>query len=121
VLALSSAWCPFRLFVTLPCVRRERRVMWCGLVAMSGAMRRPDALVLVAASSEFAYFQTTDGGAQAFGSLIPLSFYVQQCMDIFGPQFNQTTIAGNVAWTNLVYGGRNVGAGGSNIVFPNGR
>jgi len=68
--------------------------------------------------AEFAYFQSTDSANQVFGSLIPVSWYIQQCVDIFGPQFNATAIAGNVAWTNTVYGGRDVE--GSEIVFPNG-
>ena len=53
-----------------------------------------------------------------FGDLIPVSWYEQQCVDIFGPQFNASTIATNVAWTNTYYGGKDVE--GSNIVFPNG-
>lgn len=53
-----------------------------------------------------------------FGNLIPVSWFVQQCIDIFGPQFNASAIANNVAWTNTVYGGKDVE--GSNILFPNG-
>ncbi len=56
--------------------------------------------------SEFAYFQSTDAGSsQCFGNLIPVSWYIQQCMDIFGPQFNASAIAYNVGWTNTFYGG----------------
>jgi hypothetical protein len=68
--------------------------------------------------AEFAYFQSTDGANQVFGNLIPVSWYEQQCVDIFGPQFTVQAITDNVAWTNTYYGGKDVE--GSEIVFPNG-
>lgn len=69
--------------------------------------------------AEFAYFQTTDAkSGQPFGSPLPLSFSVQQCIDIYGPMFDQTFIANRVAATNTHYGGRDVL--GTNILMPNG-
>ena len=41
-------------------------------------------------------------------------------MDIFGAQFNTTTIAAAVNWTNVYYGGWNISTSVTNIVFPNG-
>lgn len=68
--------------------------------------------------AEFGYFQSTDSTNQVFGTNIPVSFYVQQCTDIFGPLFNASTIAANADWVNDFYGGKDLE--GSNIVLPNG-
>jgi len=68
---------------------------------------------------EFAYFQTTDSpsSVQPFGNLIPLSFYVDLCNDVYGIPFD----ADRIAYTNSMYGGRNLPATGpSNIIFVNG-
>lgn len=70
--------------------------------------------------SQFAFYQTSDSPSQPFGSLFPLSFSVQQCMDIFGSQFNNSAIAAAVKWTNVYYGGWNISTSVTNIVFPNG-
>jgi hypothetical protein len=61
---------------------------------------------------EFGYYQSSDSTNQPFGNLFPVSFSLQQCMDIYN-------IAGpNVAWTNTDYGGLNIS--GTRIVMPNG-
>ena len=70
--------------------------------------------------TEFGYYQTTDSDNQPFGDMFPLSFYIQQCQDIFGPAFNQSTIMGGIKWTEANYGGRNISEDTRNIVFPNG-
>lgn len=71
--------------------------------------------------SQFAYFQTTDSPDQPFGTFFPLKFSVQQCMDIYGPQFNQDAILSAVEWSNTYYGGKDItSSSASNIVFPNG-
>ena len=51
--------------------------------------------------------------------MFPLKFSVQQCEDIFGPQFSQSAIEEGIKWTMINYGGRNVNDT-RNIVFPNG-
>ena len=70
--------------------------------------------------SQFAYFQTTDSFNQPFGSLFPLKFFLQQCLDIYGPKFTPETIEGAVEWTNTYYGAREIASSATNIVFPNG-
>ena len=70
--------------------------------------------------SQFAFYQTSDSKDQPFGSLFPLKFSIQQCMDIFGDQFNQSAIQAAVDWTNNYYGGWNISTSVTNIVFPNG-
>ena len=52
--------------------------------------------------------------------MFPLSFSVQQCQDIFGPEFNQSAIMEGIKWTEINYGRRNISKDTSNIVFPNG-
>ena len=70
--------------------------------------------------SQFAYFQTTDSFNQPFGSLFPLKFIMQQCLDIYGLEFTPETIEDAVEWTNTYYGAREIATSASNIVFPNG-
>ena len=52
--------------------------------------------------------------------MFPLNFYVQQCRDIFGPNFNESTIEERIKWTEMNYGGRNISKDTQNIVLPNG-
>ncbi|XP_049744804.1 putative serine protease K12H4.7 [Elephas maximus indicus] len=67
--------------------------------------------------TEFGFFQTTDSKKQTFTGL-PLSYFVQQCSDFFGPKFNHDSLNTGVISTNAYYGGLNVT--GSKIIFPNG-
>ncbi|XP_068729188.1 putative serine protease K12H4.7 [Montipora capricornis] len=68
--------------------------------------------------TEFGFYQTSDSDTQPFGKLFPLKFFIQQCMDIFGPQFNATNIQNGVDQTNTNYGGYEISS--SKIIFPNG-
>ncbi|KAG8445353.1 hypothetical protein GDO86_010220 [Hymenochirus boettgeri] len=67
--------------------------------------------------TEFGFFQSSDSTAQPFSG-IPLSYHVQQCSDIFGPEFNLSMITDSVQKTNEFYGGFKIQ--GSHIIFPNG-
>ncbi|KAM7425914.1 hypothetical protein ABFA07_022721 [Porites harrisoni] len=68
--------------------------------------------------TEFGFYHTSDSANQPFGKLFPLNFSIQQCMDIFGPQFNAANIQRGIDQTNTNYGG--YGIASSKIVFPNG-
>nr|XP_006823961.1 PREDICTED: putative serine protease K12H4.7-like [Saccoglossus kowalevskii] len=68
--------------------------------------------------TEFGYYQTSDAINQPFGHNFPLSFSLQQCQDIYGKQFNQTTLTAGIKSTNTNYGG--LGLKTNNVVFPNG-
>lgn len=68
--------------------------------------------------TEFGFYQTTDSKEQVFGTMFPLSFSIKQCMDIFGTQFNASSINKGIDWTNTNYGGYSMSA--ERIVFPNG-
>ncbi|XP_023595892.1 putative serine protease K12H4.7 [Trichechus manatus latirostris] len=67
--------------------------------------------------TEFGFFKTTDSMNQPFTGL-PLSYYVQQCSDLFGPEFNYDKLNTGVMSTNEYYGGFSVR--GSKIIFSNG-
>eukprot|EP00112_Aurelia_sp_Birch-Aquarium-sp1_P012459 Seg2620.1 transcript_id=Seg2620.1/GoldUCD/mRNA.D3Y31 product="putative serine protease K12H4.7" protein_id=Seg2620.1/GoldUCD/D3Y31 len=68
--------------------------------------------------TEFGYYQTTDSQSQPFGKLSPLSFSVQQCIDIFGSKFNSTNINRGIDFTNTNYGG--FGYNAEKVLFVNG-
>ncbi|KAM9316476.1 putative serine protease K12H4.7 [Gastrophryne carolinensis] len=67
--------------------------------------------------TEFGYFQSSDSMSQPFSGF-PLSYHVQQCVDIFGLKFNLSMVTATIQQTNENYGGFNIQ--GSRIIFPNG-
>ncbi|XP_038049891.1 thymus-specific serine protease-like [Patiria miniata] len=68
--------------------------------------------------TEFGFFQTSDGKDQPFGNGFPVSFSLQQCSDIYGKQFNKTTLTQGIARTNTNYGAKGIRA--TKVIFPNG-
>ncbi|KAJ8951297.1 hypothetical protein NQ318_008201 [Aromia moschata] len=68
--------------------------------------------------TEFGYYQTSSQEIPVFGSRFPLSFFTQQCVDLFGEQFNETFVGEQVDQTNVFYGGLNFET--SNVVFVHG-
>ncbi|KAH7696349.1 serine protease F56F10.1, partial [Aphelenchoides avenae] len=69
--------------------------------------------------NEFGYFQSTGIGNSVFSSLVPLSFYVNLCTDIYGPEYNISYVQAAVDRTRKLYGGRE-NYRGTNVVIPNG-
>ncbi|XP_032833392.2 putative serine protease K12H4.7 [Petromyzon marinus] len=67
--------------------------------------------------TEFGFYQTTDSAQQPFSGF-PLSYKLQQCADVYGPEFDAAAVAAAVQRTNEDYGGLALRA--SRIVFPNG-
>jgi hypothetical protein len=61
------------------------------------------------------YFQSTDAPTQPFGSLVPLKYYTQLCVDAFG--LNMTSLP-RIDEVNRVYGGNDV-VGATRIMFIN--
>ncbi|CAG2107576.1 unnamed protein product, partial [Medioppia subpectinata] len=70
------------------------------------------------ACTEIGWFVTTDLPNSPFGHNIPVEFYIQQCADVFGPQFTAQTVQKGVDRTNAKYGGLKPNV--TNVVFPNG-
>nr|XP_012604940.1 putative serine protease K12H4.7 isoform X2 [Microcebus murinus] len=67
--------------------------------------------------TEFGFYPSSTSKNQPFSGF-PVRFFLQQCSDILGPEFNAISVAQAVEATNEFYGGLNVT--GSKIVFANG-
>jgi hypothetical protein len=68
---------------------------------------------------EFGFFQSTDAKMQPFGQTVPVDFYIKQCQDIFGQDFDLKLLQDSVLNTNINYGGYDYF--GSRVVFVNGQ
>jgi hypothetical protein len=71
--------------------------------------------------NEFGWYQTTDGteNNNFFGNVSPVWWWVQQCQDVFGNNYNNASVYANAARTNAQRGGQ-LGYNGTMIVLPNG-
>src|SRR5699024_4060367 len=68
--------------------------------------------------TEFGFFQSSDYVKQPFGKYFPVKFFTQQCIDIFGPRFDEAFIRNGINFSNNFYGGFNLKP--TNVLFPNG-
>lgn len=68
--------------------------------------------------TEFGFFQTSTGQSTVYGNNFPVEFFVQQCIDIFGPRYNMDLLKSAVARTNILYGALNLQV--TNVVFVHG-
>ncbi|XP_011860950.1 PREDICTED: putative serine protease K12H4.7 [Vollenhovia emeryi] len=68
--------------------------------------------------TEFGFFQTSTGQSNVFGNNFPVDFFVQQCVDIFGPRYDMNVLKTAAAQTNLVYGALDLQV--TNVVFVHG-
>lgn len=68
--------------------------------------------------TEFGFFQTSTGQVNVFGNNFPVDFFVQQCVDIFGPRYNMNLLKSAVTRTNILYGALNLQV--TNVVFVHG-
>uniref|UniRef100_A0AC35FNE2 Uncharacterized protein n=1 Tax=Panagrolaimus sp. PS1159 TaxID=55785 RepID=A0AC35FNE2_9BILA len=55
--------------------------------------------------NEFGFYATTDSGNSFFGSKIPLNYYIDLCMDVFGDEYNVDHIKAGIENTLKLYGG----------------
>ncbi|CAI4232956.1 unnamed protein product [Auanema sp. JU1783] len=70
--------------------------------------------------TELGYFQTTDGGNNGmFGSTVPVDFFVDQCIDLFGADYTLTQTYISVHNVKTEFGAPEAYRG-TNVVFPNG-
>lgn len=67
---------------------------------------------------EFGFFQSTDSPKHPFGQTVPADFYIKQCQDIYGPDYDIKLLERSVLDTNTNYGGYNYE--GSRVLFVNG-
>lgn len=68
--------------------------------------------------TEFGFFQTSTARPNLFSETFPVEFFIQQCIDIFGPRYNIDLIKNAVERTNTLYGALNLEV--SNVVFIHG-
>lgn len=72
--------------------------------------------------TEFGWFITSDysaNGTQIFGNYFSSDFFIQQCKDTFGPNFDMKEVQTAVERSNAKYGGISL-ANLTNVVFVNG-
>ncbi|XP_032679651.1 putative serine protease K12H4.7 [Odontomachus brunneus] len=68
--------------------------------------------------TEFGFFQTSTARPKLFSEMFPVDFYIQQCIDIFGPRYNLDLLKSSIARTNILYGALNLQV--TNVVFAHG-
>uniref|UniRef100_A0A915Q868 Serine carboxypeptidase S28 family protein n=1 Tax=Setaria digitata TaxID=48799 RepID=A0A915Q868_9BILA len=69
--------------------------------------------------TQIGFMSTTNYGKSIFGSSVPLDFYIDQCMDIFGDKYDAEQVHNGVHKTLRKYGG-NLYYNGTRTVFVNG-
>jgi pimeloyl-ACP methyl ester carboxylesterase len=84
-----------------------------------GAASSDDRSWVYQTCTEFGYYQSTDMANNIFGQELPVSYYLQQCGEIYGSQFTANSISQAVDNTNKYYGGRD-NFNATNVVLPNG-
>lgn len=54
--------------------------------------------------NEFGFYQTSNDKAKMFGDRFPLVFFIKQCTDIYGKEFNADSLENSIHSTNVEYG-----------------
>ena len=65
------------------------------------------------------WFETTDNGNGMFSNSVPLSYYLKECTDVFGPQINTAYVTKKVA-ESAGYLNYPWNYNATNVVLPNG-
>ena len=68
--------------------------------------------------TEFGFFQTSTARPSLFSETFPVDFFVQQCIDVFGPRYNIHLLKSAIDRTNILYGALNLKV--TNVVFVHG-
>ncbi|OAD55889.1 Putative serine protease K12H4.7 [Eufriesea mexicana] len=68
--------------------------------------------------TEFGFFQTSTARPNLFSETFPVDFFIQQCIDVFGPRYNMHLLKSAVYRTNILYGALNLKV--TNVVFVQG-
>ncbi|KAF5283542.1 hypothetical protein FQA39_LY17322 [Lamprigera yunnana] len=89
-----------------------QNISWGGAVAEGGRQW------MYQTCTEFGFFQTSSYYPQAFGDKFPLSFFIQQCKDIFGSNYGESFVNDQIKRTNTYYGALNIQV--DNVVFVHG-
>ncbi|XP_012522919.1 putative serine protease K12H4.7 [Monomorium pharaonis] len=67
---------------------------------------------------EYGYYQTTNSDKSIFGTLFPLDYYINLCLDLFGDDYDGEKLDSRVRRTNIMYGGNLPDL--RNVIFTNG-
>lgn len=70
--------------------------------------------------TEFGFYQTAADNAteSVFGNHFGVDFFIRQCSDVYGSEFNATSIAKAIQRTNTVYGGLQIHS--TNVIYVHG-
>ncbi|KAJ8962944.1 hypothetical protein NQ314_005661 [Rhamnusium bicolor] len=68
--------------------------------------------------TEYGWYQTSSQDDHVFGDYFPIDFFTSLCVDVYGPEFNETFIKEKIDHTNIFYGGYDIDV--SNVVFVHG-
>lgn len=68
--------------------------------------------------TEFGFFQTSDSNKQPFTHNVPIEFFIDTCIALFGSDFNEKRVEEGIKITNAQYGGRYPNI--TKVVFVNG-
>lgn len=67
--------------------------------------------------TEYGYYQTSSNKS-IFGTLFPLSYYINMCKDLYDDPYNDNILNSRVRRTNIMYGGQLPDL--TNVIFTNG-
>jgi thymus-specific serine protease len=93
-------------------VKKYREVSWDSPAATS-VMRQWNHQTC----TEYGYYQTTSSKS-IFGTLFPLDYYTNMCIDLYGDYYNKKLLDSRVRRTNIMYGGQSPDL--RNVIFTNG-
>lgn len=68
--------------------------------------------------TEYGYYQTTNSKKSIFGSMVPLSYFTDFCIDLYGDYYDNNFLNTRVERTNTMYGGLRPDL--RNVIFTNG-
>lgn len=68
--------------------------------------------------TEFGWYQTSNLDQHPYTDQFNLTFFEQQCSDIFGAKYNQDLLQRGIQRSNVMYGGKSIKV--SNVVFVHG-
>lgn len=99
-------------YVYIKMIRELRNVTWASEEAEGGRQW------MYQTCTEFGFFQTSTARPKLFSETFPVDFFIQQCIDVFGPRYNTDLLKSAVERTNILYGALNLKV--TNVVFVHG-
>ncbi|KAM0732821.1 putative serine protease F56F10.1 [Formica fusca] len=93
-------------------IRELRNITWTSEQAEGGRQW------MYQTCTEFGFYQTSTAKPNLFSDTFPVKFFIQQCIDIFGPRYDIDLLKSGVTRTNILYGALNLQV--TNVVFVHG-